>query len=79
MSAQAWIAVAGLALAVLVQFGAGLFHLGRHAQRLSALEERTKDVGTVAVLAATLAELKLQIAELRHDVKNLLTGRVRPP
>jgi len=62
-----------------VQFGAGLFHLGRHSQRIAALEDRTKDLGTVAVLSATLAELKLQIAELRHDVKNLLTGRVRPP
>jgi hypothetical protein len=79
MTAPAWIALAGLAMALLVQFGAGLFHLGRHSQRLSALEERTKDIGSLAVLAAALAEIKQQLVEVRHDVKNLLTGRIRPP
>ena len=79
MNEPAWVAVAGLALAILVQFGAGLFHLGRHAQRLEALEEKTKDIGTLAILNAALAEMKLQITEIRQDVKNLLTGRVRPP
>jgi len=79
MSPAAWIPVAALGLAFLVQFGAGLFQLGRHAQRIAALEDKTKDLGSVAVLSAALAELKLQIAELRHDVKDLLTGRVRPP
>jgi hypothetical protein len=79
MTAPAWIALAALALGLLVQFGAGLFHLGKHSQRIAALEERTKDIGSLAVLAATLAEMKQQLGELRHDVKNLLTGRVRPP
>lgn len=79
MTAPAWIALAGLATALLVQFGAGLFHLGRHSQRLSALEDRTKDIGSLAVLASSLAEIKQQLVEVRHDVKNLLTGRVRPP
>jgi cell division protein FtsB len=79
MTAPAWIALAAFALALLVQFGAGLFHLGKHSQRIAALEERTKDIGSLAVLAATLAEMKQQLGELRHDVKNLLTGRVRPP
>jgi hypothetical protein len=78
MTAAAWIALAGLAVGLLAQFGAGLFHLGRHSQRLAALEDRTKDIGSLAVLAATLAEMRQQLGELRHDVKNLLTGRVRP-
>jgi hypothetical protein len=78
VTAAAWIALVGLAAGLLAQFGAGLFHLGRHSQRLAALEDRTKDIGSLAVLAATLAEMKQQLAELRHDVKNLLTGRVRP-
>jgi hypothetical protein len=78
MTAAAWIALAGLAVGLLAQFGAGLFHLGRHSQRLAAMEDRTKDIGSLAVLAATLAEMRQQLAELRHDVKNLLTGRVRP-
>ena len=30
MTAPAWIALAALALALLAQFGAGLFHLGKH-------------------------------------------------
>ncbi|HTK33869.1 MAG TPA: hypothetical protein VL358_01110 [Caulobacteraceae bacterium] len=78
MNESVWVAVSALALAVLVQFGSGLFHLGRHAQRLAALEEKTKDIGTLAVLNAALAEMKLQITEIRQDVKNLLTGRIRP-
>lgn len=78
MTEPEWAAVAGLALAILVQFGAGLFHLGRHSQRIAALEDKTKDIGTLAVLNAALAEMKLQITEIRHDVKNLLTGRIRP-
>jgi hypothetical protein len=78
MNEPVWVAVAGLALALTVQFGAGLFNLGRHAQRLAALEEKTKDIGTLAVLNAALAEMKLQITEIRQDVKDLLTGRVRP-
>jgi len=78
MNAEAWVALAGLAAALLVQFGVGLFHLGRHAQRIAALEDKTKDIGTLAVLNAALAEMKLQITEIRQDVKNLLTGRVRP-
>ena len=78
MNEPVWTAVSGLALALLVQFGSGLFHLGRHAQRLAALEDKTKDIGTLAVLNAALAEMKLQITEIRQDVKNLLTGRVRP-
>jgi hypothetical protein len=78
MSEPGWIAVAGLALALLVQFGAGLFHLGRHAERITALEDRTKDIGTLAVLHAALEEMRSQLAEIRHDVKNLLTGRIRP-
>lgn len=79
MTAPAWIALAALAVALLAQFGAGLFHLGKHSQRIAALEDRTKDIGSLAVLAAALAEIKQQLAEVRHDVKNLLTGRVRPP
>lgn len=79
MTGPAWIALGALALALLVQFGAGLFHLGRHSQRLSSLEERTKDIGSLAVLAASLVEIKQQLLEVRHDVKNLLTGRIRPP
>lgn len=41
--------------------------------------ERTKDIGSLAVLAAALAEIKQQLVEVRQDVKNLLTGRIRPP
>jgi hypothetical protein len=79
MTAPAWIALAGLAAALLAQFGAGLFHLGKHSQRIAALEDRTKDIGSLAVLAAALAEIKQQLVEVRYDVKNLLTGRIRPP
>ena len=79
MTAPAWVALAALAAALLAQFGAGLFHLGKHSQRIAALEDRTKDIGSLAVLAAALAEMKLQITEIRQDVKNLLTGRIRPP
>ncbi len=78
MTAAAWIALGALAVALMAQFGASLFHLGKHSQRIAALEERTKDIGHLAVLTATLAEMKQQLGELRHDVKNLLTGRTRP-
>lgn len=79
------IALAGLAfmaVGLVVQFGVGLFHLGRHSQRIAALEERAREAGTVgaavAVITATIGEMKDQLAEIRYDVKNLLTGRVRP-
>jgi hypothetical protein len=79
------IALAGLAfmaVGLMLQFGLGLFHLGRHAQRIAALEEKAREAGTVgaavAVITATIGEMKDQLGEIRHDVKNLLTGRVRP-
>jgi hypothetical protein len=79
------IALAGLGfmlVGLVVQFGVGLFHLGRHSQRIAALEEKAREAGSVgaavAVVTATIGEMKDQLAEIRHDVKNLLTGRVRP-
>ena len=85
LSARDIIALIGLGFVIvglLVQFGVGLFHLGRHSQRIAALEEKARDAGTVgaavAVVTATIGEMKEQLAEIRHDVKNLLTGRVRP-
>lgn len=85
MSARDIIALVSLGFVIvglIVQFGVGLFHLGRHSQRIAALEEKARDAGTVgaavAVITATIGEMKEQLAEIRHDVKNLLTGRVRP-
>ena len=85
MKAGDIIALGGLAfmaLGLMLQFGLGLFHLGRHSQRIAALEEKAREAGTVvgavAVVTATIGEMKDQLAEIRHDVKNLLTGRVRP-
>lgn len=79
--AQAVYAVAGQAQ---VACGIGAFRvgLGKHAQRIAALEERTRDAGAaqaaIAVLTATVAAMNGQLGEIRQDVKNLLTGRVRP-
>jgi hypothetical protein len=79
MTGASWIALAGLAFTVAASICAGAFQLGQHAQRLAALEERTKDVGTLAVLTAALAEVREQLAEIRQDLRDLLTGRLRPP
>ena|GEM_PF-2124987 len=85
MTARDIIALAGLGfvlVGLIIQFGLGLFHLGKHSQRIAALEERARDAGAVgaavAVLNSTIGEVKEQLAEIRHDVKNLLTGRIRP-
>jgi len=85
LTARDIIALAGLGfvlVGLIIQFGLGLFHLGKHSQRIAALEERARDAGAVgaavAVLNSTIGEVKEQLAEIRHDVKNLLTGRIRP-
>jgi len=76
---EAVVAVSGLALTVILAGGGVIFQLGKHSQRIDALEEKTKDLPAVAVLTAIIGEMKVQLAEVSHDVKNLLTGRVQPP
>ena len=89
MTASAWIAIVSIALAagfslvgLVVQGLLVAFHLGRHSQRLSAVEERTRDMegnnAALAVLTATVGGIDKRLVEVAHDVKNLLTGRVRP-
>ena len=59
-----------------------VYHAGRHAQRLSSAE---KDIGELRAIqdehsraiSAWDQALKL-LEEVRHDVKNLLTGRIQP-
>ena len=76
------IAGAGLVLGLLIQGVSFAFLLGRHAERLSAIERDCVDLkvkveehaGAIAVLTA----MRQLLEEVRHDVKNLLTGRVRP-
>lgn len=78
MSAGAWIALASLALTFVLTIIGGAFKLGAHSQRIAALEEKTRNIGSLEVLAAGLLEMKEQLVEIRHDVKNLLTGRIKP-
>lgn len=89
MTATAWIAIVSIAIAsafslvgLIVQGLLAAFHFGRHAQRLAAVEERTRDVegnnAALAVLTATVGGIDKRLAEVALDVKNLLTGRVRP-
>ena len=89
MTAGGWIAIVSLAVASLfsvvglvVQGLLAAFHFGRHAQRLTALEERTRDVednsAALAVLTSTVGGIDRRLLEVAHDVKNILTGRVRP-
>ena len=89
MTTDAWIAIVSVAVAagfslvgVVVQGLLAAFHFGRHAQRRGPGEHRTRDVagnnGALAVLTATVGGIDKRLAEVALDVKNLLTGRVRP-
>jgi hypothetical protein len=89
MNGGEWIALAGLSFTVIVAIAGGCFKLGQHSQRITALEERTKDLPAVAVLATTIGALKEQVSkldqsitkridDLDHDFRNLLTGKLRP-
>jgi hypothetical protein len=90
MTAGAWIAIVSIAVAagfslvgLIVQGLMVSFHFGRYSQRLSAVEDRTRDVegnnAALAVLTATVGGIDKRLVEVALDVKNLLTGRVRPP
>ncbi len=87
---SAWIAIVSIAVAagfslvgLIVQGLMVSFHFGRYSQRLSAVEDRTRDVegnnAALAVLTATVGGIDKRLVEVALDVKNLLTGRVRPP
>jgi hypothetical protein len=89
MSAGEWIALCGLGFTVLVAIVAGVRHavatayrFGQHASRLDAVEERTKsadaNAAALAVLTATVGGIDTRLSEVARDVKNLLTGRIRP-
>jgi hypothetical protein len=89
MTTTAWIAIISVAVAsvfslvgLIVQALLAAFHFGRHAQRLTAVEDRTLGVegnnAALAVLTATVGGIDKRLAEVALDVKNLLTGRIRP-
>ena len=89
MNGGEWIALAGLSFTVIVAIAGGCFKLGQHSQRITALEERTKDLPAVAVLTVTLDGLKEGVAKLEasitkriddldHDFRGLLSGRIKP-
>jgi len=90
MTAGAWIAIASIAVAaafslvgLVIQGLLAAFHFGRHAERLTAVEDRTREVDSntaaLAVLTSTVGGIDKRLQEVAQDVKNLLTGRVRPP
>lgn len=89
MSAGEWIALVGLGFTVLVAIVAGVRHavgtayrFGQLATRLDSVEERTKsadaNAAALAVLTATVGAIDSRLSEVARDVKNLLTGRIRP-
>jgi len=78
LTPAAWIALASLALAFMVSVVGVAFKLGQHSQRIAALEEKTKDIGTLAVLSAAIADIKQTLGELKTDLKDLFTGKAAP-
>jgi len=87
MTDGAWTAILSIAvvsafslLGLVIQALLAAFHFGKHAQRLAAVEERTRSVDSnnaaLAVLASTVGGIDKRLAEVALDVKNLLTGRV---
>lgn len=76
------ILIAAPAVGAIATIGSIIFRMGQHSQRISSLEEKTKDHGAVstavAVLTSGMGEMKAQLGEISHDVKNILTGRVTP-
>lgn len=89
MTAAGWIAIASIGVAavfsligLVLQAFAAAFQFGRQAQRLAAVEERTKEAeansASLAVLTATVGGIDKRLEEVACDVKNLLTGRIRP-
>ena len=90
MSAEAWVAIASIAVAagfslvgVIIQGFLAAFHFGKHSQRLAAVEHRTREVDSnasaLAVLTSTVGGIDRRLQEVADDVRNLLLGRVRPP
>lgn len=76
------VAGVGLVLGLLIQGVSFAFLIGRQAERLASVERDCVDLkskveehaGAIAVLTG----MRQLLEEVRHDVKNLLTGRVRP-
>lgn len=81
MDASAWIALATLAFAVVVQAGVMAFMMGGLFARVRTVESRPADTdckAELAVLSSRFAAMEDLVKELGHDIKNLLTGRVVP-
>lgn len=86
---SAWVAIASIAVAsgfsllgLVIQALMAAFNFGKVSERLAAVEEKTSDVAhnqaALAVLTATVGGIDTRLTEVAADVKNLLTGRVRP-
>lgn len=75
-------ALVTLALSILGALGVLIWHAGRHSQRLDSAEtdikelKKVQDEHTKAINVWDQA-LKL-LEEVRHDVKNLVTGKILP-
>ena len=88
-SLAAGAAVAGVFVTILGGLAVLIWNAGRHSQRLdaaenhiSALQEGAHEASrldvALQVLSGGLDTVKEQLGELRHDVRNLLTGRITP-
>jgi hypothetical protein len=88
MSTGAWIAIVSIAVAagfslvgVIIQGLLAAFHFGRHAQRLAAVEHRTREVDTnaaaLAVLTSTVSGIDRRLQEVADDVKTMMLGSGR--
>lgn len=80
--ASAAIAFAGLAIGLVVLAVQVAFRFGEHHNRLSAVEKKAEGIdassSALAVLTATVGGIDKRLEEVGQDVKNLLTGRIRP-
>lgn len=84
MSWEALAAVAAivtLALSILGALSVLIWHAGRHSQRLDSAETDIKDLKKVQdehTRAINVWDQAVKLLEeVRHDVKNLLTGKVQ--
>lgn len=76
------VGIGGLVLAVAVQGGTFAFMIGKHAQRLNTnerdVQELKRKTDDHAAVISGIEGMKGLLAEVRDDVKNLLTGKVTP-